>query len=88
MSTLKKIRFSYFRLEANISFSCAIPDPGGDEFIITGGFKETDPETKGSTAEVSVYNENGWKENLMSLNQGRWGHGCTSFIQKGKMVCK
>ena len=62
--------------------SCGIPDLSGDEFIITGGSKE---DTSGIT-EVSVYNKDGWQSNLASLNQGRYGHGCTSFINDGKLV--
>ena len=79
------IQFSYFRLKAKIPLPCAIPDPGGNEFIMTGGSMPGNIVM--SNTEVSVYNEDGWKENLMPLNKGRWSHGCTSFIKDGKMVC-
>ena len=36
---------------------------------------------------VSVYDENGWKEDLSSLKLGRLGHACTSFVSGGKKVC-
>ena len=78
----KNLHFTSVRLKIKLMMSCGIPDISGDEFIITGGYKE---ETRGTT-EVSVYNKDGWQSNLASLNQARFGHGCTSFIKDGKLV--
>ena len=51
------------------SKACAIPD--GDTVIITGG-----ESTKNT---VSVYNVEGWQEDLPPLNTGRYHHACSSF---------
>ena len=58
------------------SHACSIQED--DRVIITGGH---------STTTVSVYDENGWKEDLSNLNFGRSGHACTSFVSGGKKVC-
>ena len=31
---------------------------------------------------VTAYDENGWKEELPTLNQGRFHHGCNSFVNQ------
>lgn len=61
-----------------MAHACAIPDPENNELILTGGW--------GQGGKVRVYGESGWKRDMPSLNQGRFGHGCTSFIQNGKRV--
>ena len=59
-------------------FACAIPDQEKKELIITGGqFTQTT---------VSVYSEAGWQRNWASLNQGRYGHACGSYVNGGKKV--
>ena len=70
------------RLKNKLAMACFIRDLSGDEFIITGGYKE---ET-GGTAEVSVYSKDGWQSDLASLNEPRFAHGCTSFIKEGTWV--
>ena len=60
------------------SFACSIPDQDKEELIITGG---SDTRTT-----VSVYNEAGWQRDLASLNQGRYYHACTSYVNGGKKV--
>ena len=65
-------------------YACAIPDPENDEVILTGNRNNYNfPET---TSIVSVYNKNGWVRDLAPMNQGRYGHGCTSFVSGGKKV--
>ena len=61
-----------------MAHACAIPDPENNELILTGGW--------GQGGKVRVYGESGWKRDMPSLNQGRFGHGCTSLIQNGKRV--
>ena len=46
--------------------------------ILTGGFY-----TKTS---VSEYSQNGWVRDLASLNVGRYGHGCSSFVSAAERV--
>ena len=60
----------------DFSHACAIRE--GDRVIITGGH---------SARTVSVYNENGWLEDLPNLKEGRQGHPCTRFFSGGKNVC-
>ncbi len=60
------------------SRGCAIPDPNTDTVVVTGG---VNPLTR-----VSVYSVKGWKEDLPSLNTGRWYHACTSYMSGGKRV--
>ena len=59
----------------HFSHACSIQED--NRVIITGGH---------STKTVSVYDEYGWREDLPSLNEGRMGHACTSFISGGKKV--
>ena len=74
----------FFRLENKLLQACTIPDLGGELFIITGGLtRETFIRL---TAEVSVYNEDGWQSSLTELNQPRSAHGCASFIKDGLLV--
>ena len=61
----------------HFSHACAIQEE--DRVIITGGH---------SVTTVSVYKENGWKEDLPNLKEERLGHACTSFVSGGKRVCK
>ena len=60
----------------HFSHACSIQED--NRVIITGGH---------STKTVSVYDEYGWREDLPSLNEGRMGHACTSFVSGGKKVC-
>ena len=63
------------------SKACAIPDTvNGDNVVITGGVKTRD--------KVSVYNVQGWQEDLPPLNTGREQHACTSYVSGGKRVEK
>ena len=57
------------------SHACSIQED--DRVIITGGH---------STMTVSVYDENGWIEDLPSLKEGRRVHACTSFASGGHKV--
>ena len=60
------------------SYPCAIPYRERGEVIITGGaYSETT---------VAVYNEEGWQRFLSSLNQGRWRHACSSYLNQGERV--
>ena len=37
---------------------------------------------------VTVYNKEGWVEDLTSLNQGRRSHGCGHYVNtENKLVC-
>ena len=60
------------------SLACAIPDPDTDTVVVTGGRDTLTP--------VSVYSVQGWQEDLPSLNPGRRGHACTSYMTGGKRV--
>ena len=57
---------------------CAIEDPDTETVVITGGFD--DPTT------VSVYNQDGHKEDLATLITGRSDHACTSYMSAGTRV--
>ena len=52
-----------------LRWSCLIDE--GETFILTGG--------RDSLEIVSLYNINGWLEDLDSLNTGRATHGCTQY---------
>ena len=56
--------------------ACAIPDT--DTVVITGG--------KNTLTTVSVYNDQGWVEDLPELITGRRDHACTSFMSGGRRV--
>ena len=60
--------FIYYR------YACIIPL--GDHVVITGG--------QITKTTVSKYDEEGWVEDMPSLNQGRYSHGCTSFTSAGE----
>ena len=60
----------------NYSDSCAIPDV--DTVIITGGYN--------NLKTVSVYNVQGWQEDLAPLNTGRRDHACSSYWLDGRRV--
>ena len=52
------------------SYACAIPDD--ESVVMTGGVATSNT--------VSVYNTQGWLEDLPSLNMGRYQHACTSYM--------
>merc|ERR1719317_1644168 len=56
---------------------CAITDTETDSFILTGGYQ-----TPTATKNVSRYKQNGFVEELPSLNHGRDQHGCGSYRDK------
>ena len=58
------------------SYACAIPD--GDSVIITGGTY--------SLTTVSIYNVEGWQQDLPPLNTGRNSHACSSYLSGGSKV--
>ena len=61
-----------------LRFACSITTDQ-DEVIITGG-----DETRTT---VSVYNINGWVEDLATINFGRYFHACGQYkSQDGKTV--
>ena len=60
------------------SRACGIADEDDDTYIITGG-RDTQTQVLAQTT-VSRYNNNGWKEDLPSLNTGRYEHGCGSYL--------
>ena len=59
------------------SNSCAISDPETDTIVVTGGL---------NSKKVSVYNTQGWQEDLADLNYVRFGHACTSFTSVDQKV--
>ncbi len=61
------------------SMACAIPDPDTDTVVVTGGQWQV-------VSTVSVYNVQGWLEELPSLNTRRRRHACTSYMTGGKRV--
>ena len=68
-------------LYISIRGACAIPDPDNEEqVIITGGGEDMTLKT------VSVYSKSRWQTDMTSLNQGRSGHGCGSYLSGGKRV--
>ena len=58
------------------SYACAIND--GSEVVLTGGF--------GNRREVTLYNLDGFVEDLPLLNIGRQYHACSSFVQGSNTV--
>ena len=56
--------------------SCAIEFE--DEVIVTGG------NWRRST--VSVYNDDGWVQDLAPLNKGRYGHACGHYTSDNDLV--
>ena len=63
------------------SLACAIP--GEDSVIVTGGQFTGGYDTR---TIVSVYNIEGWLEDLPLLNTGRYYHACTSYVSGGRRV--
>ena len=61
------------------SRACAIPDPGTDTVVLTGGQTFTT---------VVRYGQQGWLEDLIPLISGRCCHACTGFISAGRLVSK
>ena len=61
------------------SHACAIPDPVTDTVVVTGGDYEGD-------YGVTMYDQQGWLEDLPPLITGRMGHACTSFMSSGRVV--
>ena len=59
------------------SLACAIPQE--DSVILTGGGYYT-------RNIVSVYNVEGWLEDLPPLNTGRQEHACSSYWSGGRRV--
>ena len=60
------------------SYACAIPDEDTGTIIITGGADTLNT--------VSVYNVEGWQEDLPSLNTGRSSHACSSYMSGERRV--
>ena len=52
------------------SYACAINL--GSTVVITGGYS--------TKTTVSEYSQEGWVRDLPSLQQGRYGHGCSYFV--------
>ena len=75
---LHKDIFTFFA-----SFSCAIPDPFKEEVMITGGRGTTN---QVSINTVSVYTEDGRQRDIAPLNQGRFWHACSSYLNAGRKV--
>ena len=46
--------------------------------ILTGGYWLGDGQTDASSI-VSIYDQNGWRKDLPSLQQERKNHGCGSY---------
>ena len=72
-----------------------------DKVILTGGYTYQStvsfifnliPPSSNSylqaNSTVSVYNFNGWQEDLPSLNQGRYNHGCGHYISQDNSIVK
>ena len=72
----------YFILIFFYRYACAVPDQDNEEVIIIGGSTgTTTPQNQ-----VSVYKESGWQRDFASLNQGRQGPACGSYVNGGKKV--
>ena len=55
-------------------------DPVSDTFIITGGHY--------SIKAVTMYDDIGFLEELPSLNEGRWDHGCAAYLRDDESKSK
>ena len=62
----------------SFSFVCAISNP--ETVVITGGGDNQNPNI------VSVYNDQGWQEDLAPLINARQRHGCAGYTSGGKRV--
>ena len=67
----------YFPLKYDTNEACTIELT--DQVIVTGGYKYAG-NGNNKTDRVSVYNEQGWVEDLPSLITARSGHGCGHFV--------
>ena len=65
-----KISTSVSNISSCSRFACVIGLQ--DTFLMTGGV--------GTEKQVTLYNEKGFLDNLPSLNQGRYDHGCGHYI--------
>ena len=70
-------------IDVYYSSACSIEDPDKENIVITGGY---DTNTFDSSTTVSVYNLQGWVEDLQPLNDGRRSHACTSYMSGGTRV--
>ena len=52
---------------------CVIPDPSTNTMTMTGGYW--------SDTTVSQYGQEGWREDLPSLNVGRYYHACAAYYK-------
>ena len=68
--TLYMCTLIYYRV------ACGIPL--GDHVVITGGVY--------ALTRVSKYDDVGTMTDMPSLQQGRYSHGCTSFLSGGQQV--
>ena len=74
----------YFPLKYDTSNACTIELT--DQVIVTGGHKYAGNPNNASDR-VTVYNEQGWVEDLPSLITGRFDHGCGHFVNnENKLV--
>merc|ERR1712183_840138 len=69
----------YFNITEKIYQACSITDYDTDTVILTGGST-----LRRRMFKVERYGHNGLLETLPQLNQGRYGHGCGSYIKDGK----
>ena len=63
-----------------ISFRAACSIQFTDHVIVTGGYQDSKI--------VSIYNDNGWVENMPSLNSGRRGHGCGHYFNNADQMVR
>merc|ERR1719430_3012103 len=63
-----------FTLQYNTTHACSIPDKTTDTLLITGGLN--------TTKTVSRYSGFGFLEDLPSLNNGRYNHGCGAYMRE------
>ena len=56
-----------------------------DQVIITGGQNTT--MNKGLKT-VSVYNDDGWIQDLAPMQRGRYGHSCGHYSSDDDIVCQ
>merc|ERR1711874_1516 len=86
-----------FSLPYNTSFSCGIDLGGyfdlGEYFVVTGGYITQSPSMLPNSASdvlslVTQYSEAGFDKYLAPLNQRRFNHACTKFVdESGNTVC-
>merc|ERR1711915_178243 len=75
-----------FGLEYPLRGACSIPDPETGTVIITGGNHHSDSSHPNRYRITSVYNEDGFIENLGNLKYQRYLHGCTSYVADKKRI--